>query len=361
VANFTGHGASNLLTADHLITKLLWALIILVSVCFCTFFILTSLQQFLGFDVVTNIRVVKVAEIDFPAITFCEHTNNMNFDNSLYKCTFNGQEYSPQAVFERIEMLYFGGIKKCLRVNGRKINDLNKKLFKSNRYGGDNGLNVVMGFPSHVHYYIGDNSYDPGYYSLVGLTNPGKTTDLIISKTTQTRLGPPYNQCLKDGNTFDSDLFRETAAKDYTYRQVNCFDLCFRQYYIKACSSTEGVYTECYLNFTQNFDNNKICSEFCPLECDLVKFDVEKHEYSLATTALLKNSSDISSEITHNLWIYYHDLEFTEILQLPKMTGTDLISSIGGTLGKAFLRAILICIAFVEKKTRSLFKVCFLA
>ena len=39
--------------------------------------------------------------------------------------------------------------------------------------------------------------------------------------------------------------------------------------------------------------------------------------------------------------IYMNNIEYTEIDQTPKMTATDLISNIGGTLGKIIYMLIL--------------------
>ena len=159
VSNFSGHGFSNLKDSKRDASKLIWSFIITASFASCSFFMLTSLEQFLAFDIVTNIRVKKVAEIDFPALTFCEHTKDLYFDildNLVFDFIFGDQSYNPQEVFEVTEILIFGTLKKCLKFNGRKLVS-DKKVLVTTKYGADFGLRMILNFPVHIHYYIGEN------------------------------------------------------------------------------------------------------------------------------------------------------------------------------------------------------------
>ncbi len=269
------------------------------------------------------------------SIGFCEHTTDSNFSDLILESIFDSQVLDPAEIFEPNfeEILYFGAAKTCLKFNGKRLNSP-KKLFITKKLGADHSFRLLMHFNSQIHYYIGDSTYQPSSTDLLGRISPGTTTDLVFSKVMQKTLGPPFGQCLADGLTVDSEFFKETISSGFTYRQVNCFDVCFRRHYLAECTLGESVFTECYNNFSNRFDYNQMCLESCPLECDIVSFNVVKQENSLASTSMLSSSVNTSQADLFNVWIYFNSLELTEIVQIPKMTGTDLVSEIGGTLGK---------------------------
>ena len=90
------------------------------------------------------------------------------------------------------------------------------------------------------------------------------------------------------------------------------------------------------------------CSDNCPLECETISYSTTQQaiDYKPSPSRFLKskeaikqlnNISGISDEMLRrsmlSLYIYYEDLTYAEIGQIPKVTGPDLISDIGGTLG----------------------------
>jgi hypothetical protein len=79
---------------------------------------------------------------------------------------------------------------------------------------------------------VHNHSVDPGYYSggtKAGFTlSPGFNHEIIIKRTFSSKLGWPYNHCIKNVislESFDSELYRFMLTKtNYSYRQVDCFD-----------------------------------------------------------------------------------------------------------------------------------------
>jgi hypothetical protein len=100
----------------------------------------------------------------------------------------------------------------------------------------------------------------------------------------------PYNDCVKDFSKFDLQsypLVAELLNSNRTYRQSDCFDLCFNEQIVKNCNcnSTLILVNEKCRNTTEMIkciDNEEIkfyekdvynkCSPKCPLECDSIKF-----------------------------------------------------------------------------------------
>jgi len=87
-----------------------------------------------------------------------------------------------------------------------------------------------------------------------------------------------------------------------------------------------------YSNFIKD-EVKKVCTPFCPLECDSIKYDT-----SISFTKFSKNEFkslfELNGSVDTLIWIdiYYENLEYTSISQLPKMNVLDLISNIGSNL-----------------------------
>lgn len=94
------------------------------------------------------------------------------------------------------------------------------------------------------------------------------------------------------------------------------------------------------------------CLSQCPLECETVSFTYKKESWPLdenAVSSLYYNRTKDFLESTNSsysihsvdslkrtildVYLYYEDLSYTEITQIPKMSVTNLISDIGGTFG----------------------------
>lgn len=280
--------------------------------------------------------------MDFPAVTFCEDSNNIDFNEHLVvlDCTYHKIPCNFFEIFEKVEILYWGVPTTFLRFNTRLLNST-KPVAKADRSGWEYSLYMVLYFPKHLDFYIGHNTYEPTFYNIAGVINPGILTDLVLSKTVQKTLGLPYNTCVKSGETFDSDLFRETISSGYQYRQVNCYDLCLKKHYIKECNLVDNDHNgQCYTNVTANFDFKRLCENYCPLECDSVTIQTNIQTLnfeSITWPVIPERHANTSYNLSNvfSLWIYFENIQYTEIEQIPKMYITDLVSSIGGCLGNA--------------------------
>ena len=103
------------------------------------------------------------------------------------------------------------------------------------------------------------------------------------------------------------------------------------------------------------FDYNGNCSSECPLECDLVSFDLTKNKEKIVDSDFYDvfkknlNKSNKFSNFTFEsikekiifLHINFGKMSFTKITEVPKKTFTDLIADLGGTIGKIKLTFIL--------------------
>ena len=149
------------------------------------------------------------------------------------------------------------------------------------------------------------------------------------------------------------------------YRQKDCFDLCLQKIVIQRCNCYDLQFpklfnsTPCLSKSEMNcsdhlsseflfYDLNKVCSSYCPLECDSITYDLSTSTASYPTriySKVLKRSPKIlknfnKDEITFEnlkeslvaLDINYAELKYTYISESKSKTSIDLIASIGGTI-----------------------------
>ena len=171
----------------------------------------------------------------------------------------------------------------------------------------------------------------------------GSKVFIEIEKSKNSMLGEPYNHCFRDGSSFEGNrtIIDYILSIDQIYRQRNCLEVCFDLFYIQQnpcnCTNTSlgNVWKDCFIfkekgkidkctfqKRTQFYRNNLIekCSEYCPLECDSVS-------YSVSINALPYNTSFTT------ILVYYKSLQYTSIMQEPKMKMFDFISNVGSILG----------------------------
>jgi len=71
-ANSTSlHGIPKAIQQESLILKLIWLLLILLSVCVGIYIIFLTFNDYYQYDVITNVERVTHLSVTFPAITIC--------------------------------------------------------------------------------------------------------------------------------------------------------------------------------------------------------------------------------------------------------------------------------------------------
>jgi hypothetical protein len=71
----TAHGLPNILRTKLLFIKLTWFTFIIVSACFGSYFIIDNILDYLKYNTITTISVIKEQQAEFPSISFCGHPN----------------------------------------------------------------------------------------------------------------------------------------------------------------------------------------------------------------------------------------------------------------------------------------------
>jgi len=271
------------------------------------------------------------------------------------------------------------------------------KSYKSYTPGMQYGLQILINlediecdrcYLDGIRLIIHNQSIDPGYYSggtKSGLTlAPGLSHEISVRRTFSYKLGLPFNNCIKNVNSlksYNSELYQfMLSSTNYSYRQTDCFDYCMGRELNRELNNSNKIdhwlqihrkypfekFWQFYLRFTRGKINN-VCTPFCPLECDSIKYEVTNTFTKLSDNEF-NTLFDINGSTNNLIWvnIYYENLEYTSISQVPHMDLFDLISNIGSNLslfiGISFISLAeiiellleLFCIFFESKKETTL-------
>jgi hypothetical protein len=187
-----------------------------------------------------------------------------------------------------------------------------------------------------------------------------------VERTFLEKQPTPYSDCI-ELTTYSSELYDYIIASGRKYRQQDCFELCLQQKILKRCNcfwpdyqnlSTQlkscsnltefGCLGQQYFNF--NLDECK--TNFCPLECDSIQYDLtlsslvypsqsyyetfintkEIRDFIQSTFNATLNIDLIKSNIA-SFTVFYSSLDYTLLTESPKTSIADLFSQIGGALG----------------------------
>ena len=318
-----------------------------------------------------------------------------HFDKFVVSCF-----YSLQPCYEEDFVPYLDetfGI--CYKFNSGKFkNGTRTNLKTSNKPDVSNGLMLQLfvgdasdprslSLTSGAQVFIHNNSLTPNVYEGLSL-NVGTTSNVAVHKTFSSKIPYPYSDCtdnLNDVSSYDSEYYRMTMSTNNSYRQSDCFDICYQIYLNKKCNCYDTTIryvnrqfsfspceskkeTQCQIDTVRIFSANsynKMCADHCPAECYTTTYSfstsaslypTRSYAHSLlkdpSMMARFENKENVSYETLKesilNVNIYFDSLELTRIEQSKKMEISDLISSVGGTLGLFLGISLLSIFEFIE-------------
>ena len=334
IAIFSLNGSSKLLGTNNLFRKFFWLICMAGLTYGGVYYVISNVQSYQAFEVVTQIEVKYQDKMTFPAITFCvlqmdfgdyftatiDHQANFSqvfvacmFETWTNGCNPDDFEYTP------IYSVAFDLLYQCYKFNSGK----KKQIFTGSRVGIYSGLVIEfnVSISEQIYYFVGDNNVEPIFTELNNIVQKkedGKFVSIEIKKTVDNKLPEPFSDCTEKINSETSDLVKQITEKNITYRQKNCYDLCFNKYLDDFAATYQVNKGMAYL--LVDFDYSGNCSGKCPLECDTTSFEIFRTESRSSLNILLMN-------------FYYSDHKYTEIMQIEKTSMADLISNAGGVLG----------------------------
>ena len=290
---------------------------------------------------------------DFSWYYSFNHGNCFTFNSGFTFNTSTPIENSTQTPVV-LNMTYKPGYK----------NGLYLELFANN--GKQNKIkNEYYGIKMFIH-----NQTDRPELTHAIFLNTGTLADIQVKKSFITNTPYPYNSCQDvTTNKFNKVLYNVIENTSYGYNQKDCFDLCLQQIIIKECGCydvqylpLDNVTTPCLsddqLNCAKNSycafivqDENQLCKEYCPLECDSAYLDfsisidgfpsAEYYQVLLGRNITVQNYdgnvANVSRERIESdtlaVSIYFDDFMYTATLVTPKYSYVDFLSNFGGIMG----------------------------
>jgi len=382
-SNSSAIGLAHIFRSNSKTTKLIWLAFLIASSCTCAYFTISSITDYLRFKTVTTISVINERQAQFPTISFCLFPYfNQSLDKIIISSEFervNIINYSK--TFETFNHAVYG---KCFRFNSGK-NVLNETIpiQNSTPSGLTNKFNMKLNLKSSGDYdfaellvNIHNHSSKPFYITKDSFwLRAGSINYFSLERVFTEQLGEPYNLCLKNVSLFKKNktLVNYILNSKRTYSQSDCFYLCSLLFALEKsncscvstlddfeekCSKKYGIdffnvensenVSQCIEKYLIEFrikDQYEKCQNYCPMECDSMSYSITPYSESLPTSG---NISKISKEVFElglyntyeevnrnyiSLKVFYKNLQYTLIKEVPNTETFNFISNTGGILG----------------------------
>ena len=415
---------------ENILAQILWLLIFLVLISLTVLLIQMNIRDYLTYAVVTTYEVIYESPTEFPTLTICASSPFLSnqaidllqesaFNNSLdilsnltdviklakmfaanpeygdenrkllglsidniVSCQFNNKDCK-----EDLHWIWLFDYGNCFQFNaGRNYLNRNIDLAKSSRTEPSYGLNLVIDFYFMNNIWVNNNqmihiqTYDfvalvhnssnriSSSTSFIFLDSFKKRSILSVERTFIYKQAWPYSDCI-DMSSYSSDYYNFLLHSNYSYRQLDCLDLCIQQEIMNECKCYDLRYpklnnqTKPCLNLTEyncaeieinNFDSSACIRDSCPLECNSQKFVLESstgNPYSKPFQVDTLNPQYLSV-----LNVFYRNLEYTVVAESPQTTFIELLTELGGSMGMfisfsvfTLFETIEICILIIYK------------
>jgi hypothetical protein len=320
------------------------------------------------------LKLEKDAEIFNKIIASNNYSNE--FKRSLFyneseffiECKFNSKNCSNIQWFFDI----FHG--SCYRLNGPSLNE-NERYYQIEG-GKFFGLeltvfagmffdrNRTIEFQKGYGLYLGidDQNYVPIVNDNLLNVATGSCTNFNLKKIVSKNLPDPYSNCV-DASNYKSVFHKQFERYNPIYTQRTCILFCKQKFINEECNCSTSYFPfldenkkvcnnaidlSCFWGKIVKFDLNKNCFDlnWCPAQCEFTSFEtyVSMQKFpnptfefdQLKTNEIIKEHFN-STPITYDLLssslacvnIYFSDISYTSIEEVPSRQMFDLISNVG--------------------------------
>ncbi|XP_072039615.1 acid-sensing ion channel 1-like [Amphiura filiformis] len=421
-ADSTIHGVRFVTNTEiGIFRRLLWGLILCGFFTWLSFNVTNSFAQYISRPVSSVVGVTYVTNIDFPTITLCNYNQirrskiddtkltllNTIFGNSA--TNINWAKYEPflkQANFSLIDELTktahdirdmllwcrWRGVELCDYTDFKTtitdwgvchtFNNPHDKndVLTVNQAGSGYGLHLRLNAEQHEYtstenpgagfkVYLHPRGVRPLVKELGFSVSPGFETAVSVSVTQVNNLPHPYSKCRPSTESLN---FSET------YTVPGCIQECKEMFVIDICKCKEFRYqgnatpcdlktaNECIGDAEDKFiKENKNAECDCPKSCDGVVYNARLSHAYFPNDLLVKTISvgmNLSEgQIRKNILdvrVFFEELSYSNVTQIPAYTSTSLQSDIGGSMGLFVGMSILSVVEFIDFLLVSLWNRC---
>ena len=307
----------------------------------------------------------------------------LSIDQMLISCLYMGNNCTSSD-FEWYYDLINGN---CFRYNTGGLNTTLKNISVKGKRKGlklemfvGSANDVEINHPSTgVRIFIHKNSIKPVVGEGLDVAT-GKETNIAVGRTIFKKLSYPYSDCVSESNSF---YYRTQIRLNGNYSFRGCIDYCFQENLIKACGcqdpkgsiidndvrvcSALSDLNGCAFNYYTLFYSGNLqetCS-YCKYECRTVFYEfsssfnsypsVNYGQFLLRLNKIKSNNITSFKKLKRNvlsLNIFYDELKYTLIEEVPSIDLFTLFSGIGGImglfLGMSFINFFEIVELFIE-------------
>lgn len=316
----SNHGLAKIAQSDGKSKTIIWATLFLTSLLICIYGIYYDIIYYFEYKTRTNVNIVNEISSEIPTISICPYMN-IEANTAIYPnlelldCEIKQNQY--------LEVLkcglqdFYQNINFCLTFNTTSIanalnvthetNDIAFKLVikkpDDEKYKFFVSIHDKRIFPFKIN---GDKHHLPfNKCSFKPIIRSFSISTRLIfnikSRMYYHKLSYPYSNCVDNWNTIDKQILNIMITKNFTntdYDEENCYIVCL----------------QAYKNFT------KICDHLCPPKCNSVTYIINEATFC---------DYEISTENTVTLGVHFNDLIYTDIQEVPAVTSSELLGSIG--------------------------------
>jgi len=355
------HGFSSVLNTSNPFAKVLWVFFFLVLFSGCIQNGLENMTDYYEYTVITKIESVNENPMILPAVTLClasypSYTSNATLSETLLECSIGKTKCDYKNFYSfQTRSSFSNNITTCYVLNGGRNSTGQSSEIKSTKTTGPlSGIVLRFYLPTDnfLFYYMNDPFVVPTSNEIEKFLLPGSYISLKLEKTVETKLDFPFNNCRERLNLPDTPLVRYLSEANFTYRHVNCVELCFQNFVQNY--TLENKITEAEARGKEevkNYDKNQNCSHLCPLECESTQYRISESKFYINDFSCAKeygskfildlqkklnitiNSTEKYNKNFLDLQVTFDSLKYTKISQTPKTSLSALISNLGGSTG----------------------------
>ena len=289
----TSHGIPNIVRATYRPLKIMWIIFFLLATSVSIYLAISSIGNYLDYEVVTKISVVTQQPAEFPTITICnrnaifsfidkntsdaiiENITNLPFINKqiyfqqlafnfsqvnnksigvplrdfIIDCYFNQMVCDYENDFLETYYFFYG---QCYIFNlGKNSTGHNvgiKKVYDEGAYNGLR-LKVFTGDPElsfssesvGLHVMIHNSTIRPSNFE--GFEVPtGLETNVAVNRLFNFKKENPYSECVTDIQNYIPDFMSPYFKANYMYRRNDCLHLCLQSLLIKEFGCYQPIF-----------------------------------------------------------------------------------------------------------------------
>jgi hypothetical protein len=216
LSDSSAYGLPNIFKREGFLNKTFWLIISLLATAASVYFTLDALNDFLSYNLVTQIENYYQQPLQFPTITICDDGTKANanqetvenFDgkfpiDSIKECNtmqeFTNCTQNPNNFFEILRYVNTQDYGTCLRFNsGKKVFNQSIPFIYSTIGGPSDYIEIIFKYSLRLQIFLHDVDLPPSlqYHNIFEpyiRINFNLSYYIGIDKSTEKKLGLPYN------------------------------------------------------------------------------------------------------------------------------------------------------------------------